>query len=815
MTRKASPRGPAAAGPDDSASALRARAEPTIEDMPVPPPENLAGMSAHEIQRIIHELRVHQIEVEAQNEELRRQHAELTAAEARYREIFELAADGILQGSPGGIVIDANSQMLELAGRSRDQLLGLHISGLFGSEELAAVPLRFDLLNQERPLIIERNLLRPDGTRVPVEMHSKMMPDGTSQTIYRDITERRRTEAALHASEARYREIFELAADGILHTSPRGIITGANAQMLELAGKSLDQLLGQLVSKLFVPDERVAVPLRSDLSEKEWPLVVERNLLRPDGTRVPVEIHSKMMPDDTCQTIYRDISERKQAEQALNEFHETFRAFMRNAPIMSYILSVTPTESRILYASDNYEQKFGKPMAEILGKTTADFFPPEFAARMHDADLQTMASGAVMESEQELNGRILHAIKFPIVLGSRALVAGYTIDITERKQAEQTLRNWNQTLARQVAERTQDLQHSEARFRQLAEITFEGIAISEGGILVDGNTQLGKIHGYELAEMIGRPVMDFVAPESRASVAETMRTESEAIHECLSLRKDGSVVPTEAHGRMGTWLGKTVRLTALRDLTESKRLAARIEAQQTEIERVGRLALISEISAAIIHQICQPISSLSTNLAAATATAGACEQQRCNTLEILNEIQEDVNRMREIVVHLRALAHPERPVRTQTDLNRMVTDVLPLLQREAGIRQVRLETALAPDLPPLLADAIPLKQVVLNLVRNGFDACAECPPLRRLVTITTRSLPGQELELCVRDAGIGIPPAIEDRLFEVFFTTKREGHGLGLRLCRTIIQAHDGSIEAANNPEGCGAVFRVLLPAAS
>jgi signal transduction histidine kinase len=104
---------------------------------------------------------------------------------------------------------------------------------------------------------------------------------------------------------------------------------------------------------------------------------------------------------------------------------------------------------------------------------------------------------------------------------------------------------------------------------------------------------------------------------------------------------------------------------------------------------------------------------------------------------------------------------------------------------------------------------------VLNLVRNGFDACADCPPLRRWVTITTQVLPGQELELCVWDAGSGLAPAIENRLFEVFFTTKQEGHGLGLRLCRTIVNAHDGSIEAANNPGGCGAVFRVLLPAES
>ena len=950
MTRKASSR-PAAPVPDSS-RALRERAEKIIKDEPVPPLEALSGMAPHEMQRIIHELRVQQIEMEAQNEELQRQRAELVAAEASNaglkeslrikRLAFDLALNAISIANTEGIIIQANAAFLRIWGYpSKEEVIGNPILHFIRDPQDAAVIIATleDAGCWEGSFAAKRK----DGSSFIAYAQATVMRDELGQRIgYQssvlDITERRQTEAALQASEARYREIFELAVDGILQGSPSGIIIGANSQMQTLAGRSKDELLGQHVSTLFDPNELAAAPLRFDLLNNERPLIIERNLLRPDGTRVPVEMHSKMMPDGTYQSIYRDIierkraeaalenshsllaeterlgkvggweldletnqltwteetyrifevdlafepsvevvigfyapssrpviervvqraidhgepfdeeleiitakgnlrsvqalgkpdsdhrrvsgfvqdiTERKRAEQTLSEYHEMFRAFMRNAPIRSYILAVSPTESRILHASDNYEQAFGKPMAEILGKTTADFFSPEVAARMHDADLQTMIGGVTIQTEQQVKDRTYHVIKFPIVLGSRVLVAGYTIDITERKQAERFLLEWNQTLELKVAEQTEELRHSEARLRQLAEITFEGIAISENGILVDGNAQLGKIHGYELAEMIGRSVMDFIAPESRAVVAETIRMDSEVIYECSSLRKDGSVIPIEAHGRMDTWQGKISRITALRDLSESKRLAARIQAQQTEIERIGRLAQISEISAAIIHQISQPISSLSINLAVATANAGACEMQRCGLPVILDLLQADVTRMREIVIHLRALAHPERPVRVRIDLNRVVTDLLPLLQREAGIHQIRLETALVPDLPPLLGDAVQLKQVILNLVRNGFDACAECPPPQRLVVITTRALPGQELELCVRDAGIGIAPANEARLFEMFFTTKHDGHGLGLRLCRTIVHAHDGSIEATNNPDDCGAVFRVLLPAES
>ena len=714
MTRKASPRTPPhppapppAAPEPDPARAWRARAEKILKDKPVPPPDNLAGMSAHEMQRIIHELRVHQIEMEAQNEELQRQHAELAAAEVLNADLkeslrikrlaFDLAISANCIANTEGVLTHANDSFIRLWGYpSTAEVVGKPIPHfLQDPKDAAAIIAAIDEAGCWEGCYTAK---RKDGSTFIAHGLLTLMRDELGQSFgYQssvlDITERGRTEAALHASEARYREIFELAADGILQSSPDGIIIGANSQMLKLAGRSLDQQLGLHVSVLFSSEELAAVPLRFDLLNQERSLIIERNLLRPDGTRVPVEMRSKLMPDGTCLTIYSDI--------------------------------------------------------------------------------------------------------------------------TARKQAGQTLLHWSHTLEQRVAERTEELLQSEARFRQLAEVTVEGIAISEGGRLIDGNAQLGTIHGYELAEMIGRPVMDFIAPESRATVTESICTESETVYEALGLRKDGSVFPAEAHGRMGNWHGKTVRFTALRDLTEGKRLAARIQAQQEEIERVGRLALISEISAAIIHQICQPISSLSNNLAGAVATVRACELQRCNSIKTLDAIQEDVTRIREIVIHLRALAHPERPDRSRIDLNRVVVDVLPLLQREATIRRIRLKTALAPDLPPLLGDAIQLEQVVLNLVRNGFDACADCPPLRRWVTITTQVLPGQELELCVWDAGSGLAPAIENRLFEVFFTTKQEGHGLSLRLCRTIVNAHDGSIEAANNPGGCGAVFRVLLPAES
>ena len=417
-----------------------------------------------------------------------------------------------------------------------------------------------------------------------------------------------------------------------------------------------------------------------------------------------------------------------------------------------------------------------------------------------------------MTMDEDFDGRNFTTIKFPIVLGDKTLLAGYTMDITERRQAEQAQREWSATLEQRVVERTLELRDSEARFRQLAEATFEGIAVSEDGILVDGNLRLAEIHGYELREMIGRPLLDFIAPESQALVLERVRDGSDSIYECLGLRKDGAAFPTEVHARMGVWMGRPTRISALRDLTAAKQAAATLRAQQAELAHAQHLALVSEVSAGIIHQLGQPLSAIGANLSAIVKLKAA-ELERSGALAIIRDVQTDVARMRDIVVHLRALANPMQPTRVVSDFNAIVAGVLPLLRQKAENRLFRIVVELGEDLPAVHADTVQMSQVILNLVRNAFEAAHECPPKRRIVVVTTRAHGESAVELRVRDSGSGIAPETMSRLFNPFFSTKPDGLGVGLRLSQTIVQAHGGSIEGFNNPDGPGATFRIVLPA--
>lgn len=396
--------------------------------------------------------------------------------------------------------------------------------------------------------------------------------------------------------------------------------------------------------------------------------------------------------------------------------------------------------------------------------------------------------------------------------GRATHLTGIVLDVTERKQTEALLRQWNHTLERRVEERTRELRESESRFRLLSEASLEGVVISLDGIVIDANPQLAAMLGYDLEEIHGCPVLVFIPPEERPNVANRIRGRIGTPYESLLQRKDGSVFPVLCSARILPRDDGFVRVTVLRDITETKQAIARVEAQRMELEQARSLAMISEISAGIIHQISSPLAAVGANVAAAATKLANCDRQRCTSLPIIQDVITDLTRIREIIVHLRSLSNPVTPQRVLGHLNTVANEVLPVLRREAEAREIHLETDLAPDLPAIPLDAVLIKQVLINLTRNAFDACTAGPPGRKMVRLATRLAADHSVEITVQDNGPGLSPEIEKRLFTPFLSTKPDGTGIGLRLCQTIIHAHHGTIEGFNSPDASGACFRVTLP---
>jgi len=253
-----------------------------------------------------------------------RKHIEeaLAASESRYRELIDLAVDGILLGSHEGIILEANSFISTLTGRSREQLHGRHISELFETAVLESKPLRFDLLHQGQTVIDERNMLRSDGVQITIEMRTKMMPDGTYQSIVRDITERKKAEESLKESEEKYRSLVDQASEMLFLLDMEGNLIDVNQATIAATGYRRDELLRMTVYDIDpdadARDDKTKIwETLSPLTSKQF----EVRHRRKDGTVYWVEVRAgKLLFKGKAYilALANDVTERKQAE-ALRE----------------------------------------------------------------------------------------------------------------------------------------------------------------------------------------------------------------------------------------------------------------------------------------------------------------------------------------------------------------------------------------------------------------------------------------------------------------------------------------------------------------
>jgi len=223
---------------------------------------------------------------------------------------------------------------------------------------------------------------------------------------------------------------------------------------------------------------------------------------------------------------------------------------------------------------------------------------------------------------------------------------------------------------------------------------------------------------------------------------------------------------------------------------------------------------VGELTASIAHEVNQP-------LAGALANAEACLQwigRKTPDLDAarrsLEWIINDCNRAGEVIQRVRALLKKSDTQNAPLDVHDAVNDSIALVQRELLTHRVSLRLELAPALPAVLADRVQLQQVIINLVINGIEAMQAVMDRPRELVIRSRHDEAQQVLLSVTDCGVGISTENADRLFNPFFTTKSSGMGIGLSICRSIIEAHGGRLSAANNA-GPGATFQFVLPAGS
>jgi C4-dicarboxylate-specific signal transduction histidine kinase len=284
-------------------------------------------------------------------------------------------------------------------------------------------------------------------------------------------------------------------------------------------------------------------------------------------------------------------------------------------------------------------------------------------------------------------------------------------------------------------------------------------------------------------------------------------------YELNMCRKDGVVLRAVLATESVEVAGEPCVIMMIRDITERQRAEHEIATQRSELAHLGRVALLGELSGALAHELNQPLAAILANARAAQRMLSRDTLDVPEFQAILDDIVSDDRRAGAVIQRVRALIRKDEQEFHPVAPNDLVSDVLELAHSDLIQRAVIVSTRLAPSLPEVAADRVQLQQVLLNLIVNACDAMIDNLPDDRVLIVAT-ALRGGAVRISITDNGTGIATEPIDEVFQPFVTSKRNGLGLGLAICRSIVDAHGGRMWAVNNRER-GATFHVLLPEAA
>jgi PAS domain S-box-containing protein len=457
------------------------------------------------------------------------------------------------------------------------------------------------------------------------------------------------------------------------------------------------------------------------------------------------------------------------------------------------------------------EEIFGWTLPEALGRRMSETIIPLQYRLPHERGLEHFfktGEGPVLNKRIEITGLRRDGTEFPIELSITPLKSGdtwtfssFVRDISERKRAEEKLRE------------------SELNLRQMTETIPEMLwSASPDGAIDYINARVLDYTGLSAEELIADGWRKCLHPDdadrvypvwmSCVATGAPYRVEVRTVHAadrtyrwCVT-----SALPLlDQQGRILKWHGTIV------DMHDWKQAQEDLRNTQGELAHVNRVMTMGELTASIAHEVNQPLSAI-------IASGDSCSAWLSNDPPNLDKARAAASRIiqaatqaSEIVQRLRALFKKTTSMTASVDMNAVIEDTISLIHHETERNKISLRTELDPGVPSVSGDRVQLQQVILNLAMNGIEAISglDTEPKRLMIRSTLSNT--QELLVSVEDTGLGIETEHLDRLFAPFFTTKSQGIGMGLPICRSIIEAHGGRLWAEKN-EPRGAAFHFTLP---
>jgi two-component system, LuxR family, sensor kinase FixL len=709
-----------------------------------------------------------------------------------------------------------NGPWLDLFGYRREEVIGRPIFDFL--TEASARVIRENSANllgddgtvSEVPL----EFVRRDGAPQPVLLLSRGVRDDSGRligaySVLADAGRRRLAESALRASDDERRLALE-AAD--LGTWTWELASGAlilSQQSKALLGLPADGpvLFEDLVARLH-PEDRSEVLRSAEKAARDGSdLDIDHRVLGDESAPRWLRFRGRPVLNEAGRAVRMrgvlvDVDRRKRSELV----ESTLAAIVRSSD--AAIIGKT-LDGVITSWNRGAEEIFGYAAVEVLGKPVSILAPPARQNEMPEILARIRRGERIehFETERIAKGGALRHVTLsvsPILDDTGKIVGASKVihDITPLKQAEASL------------------QAREAQLSSiLATVPDAMVVIDEHGLIDSFSATAERLFGWKAEEVRGRNVsMLMPSPyreEHDSYLARYLATGERRIigigRVVTGQRKDGSTFPMEL--AVGEILvdGKRLFTGFVRDITERQDAEARLQELQSELAHVARLSEMGQMSSALAHELNQPLAAATTYLQAGQRLLQAAPAEgAAKALEALRKAGEQIQRASDIIRRLRGFAKKGEVERRNEDLTKVIEEANALAMVGTRNLGVTLRLDLDPRARTAMIDRVQIQQVIVNLVRNAIEAMAESE--RRELSISTIASESGFHEVCIADTGPGLPESISAQLFKAFVTTKESGMGVGLSICRSIIEAHGGRIWADPN-QGGGTRFCFTLPA--
>ena len=502
-------------------------------------------------------------------------------------------------------------------------------------------------------------------------------------------------------------------------------------------------------------------------------------------------------------------------------------------------VAIADLEPKLTYVNDAFARMHGYSREEMIGMKVVN---------LHNEEQMDEYKGGMnqIKTQGSWEGEIGHIRKdgtpFPTYMSVTLLKGGdgkpggivtVATDITEHKQTEETLRKAHDELEIRVQERTAELTKANEELRieitehkqaeeelklraQILDGATDSIFLHDfDGNFIYVNETACRAHGYSREEFMKMKLRQVIAPErvSRLdSDFQEMLEKGQVIFESAHLRKDGSIMPAEVHGRTIESGGRKLLLTVIRDITERKRAEEELRAANKELReaqeqlvRSEKLAAIGQLAGGVGHELRNPLGAIKNAVYYIKGKAAKSElaQKEPRVMEFLDIMDDEINSSNKIINDLLGFSRVGKPSVSPTQIDKVIEDALSRTTIPEGIELIKkLDT----ELPQIEIDTDQIHQILVNMIINAVQAMPEGGKL----TIGARE-GGKFLELEIADTGCGIPQEAVDKIFDPLFTTRAKGIGLGLAVCKAIIDRHGGNIEVKSRV-GKGTTFIIKLP---